>query len=65
MSPADILGFLTDLALNPLFWLFIVFWIIYATTHKRWAKITAIVFTVIGVMTFMVTCDAGFTHFIM
>ena len=59
------IGFILDLAFNPLFWLFIIFWITYNTTHKRWAKITAIVFTVIGVITFMVTCDANFTHMVM
>ena len=64
MSPADILGFFLDLAINPLFWLFIVFWGIYKTTKKNWAKSTAIVFTIIGVMTFVATCDSNFTHII-
>ncbi len=64
MSPADVFGFLTDLAINPLFWSFIIFWIVYAATKKRWAKITAIVLTVIGVLTFISSCDANFTHII-
>jgi hypothetical protein len=64
MSPADIVGFIIDLIVNPLFWLFIIFWIVYASTKKRWAKITAIVFTIIGVMTFIATCDSNFTHII-
>lgn len=59
------MGFLMDLATNPLFWLFIIFWIIYGATKRRWAKITAIIFTIIGVLTFMTTCDVNFTHFIM
>ena len=65
MSSADIIGFFFDLLINPLFWLFIVFWIVYGVNKRRWAKITAIVFTVIGVLTFISTCDANFTHIIM
>ncbi len=60
MSPANLAGFFLNLVLNPLFWLFIVFWIIYAATKKRWAKITAIVFTAIGLLTFVATCYVSF-----
>ena len=44
-DPASVLGFFISLFLDPLFWFFIIFWIVFAVTKKRWAKITAIVFT--------------------
>ena len=53
MSWANVVGFFMDLATNPLFWLFIVFWGIYAKTKKMWAKATAIIFTVIGFIKFL------------
>jgi len=60
MSWANVVGFFMDLATNPLFWLFIVFWGIYAKTKKMWAKATAIIFTVIGFITFISTCYYNF-----
>jgi len=48
MPPAYILGFFIDIILNPLVWAVIIFWTIYAKTKKRWAKITAIVFSCIA-----------------
>ncbi|MCG2791585.1 MAG: hypothetical protein L6305_07535 [Actinomycetia bacterium] len=56
MSPAYILGFLLDIVLNPLVWALIIFWSIYAKTKKRWAKITAIVFSCIAPLAIFVSC---------
>ena len=64
MSPASIVGFLMDLAFNPLFWSFIIFWIIYKVTKKNWVKITAIVLTIIGALTFISTIVSNFTNFL-
>ena len=49
MSMNDVLGFFTGLALNIATWLAIIFWIIYfAAKRKRWAKIVAIICTVLA-----------------
>ncbi|MBA7469318.1 hypothetical protein ES707_04585 [subsurface metagenome] len=56
MPPAYILGFLLDIVLNPLVWVLIIFWSIYAKTKKRWAKITAIVFSCIAPLAILVSC---------
>ena len=56
MPPAYILGFLLDIVLNPLVWALIIFWSIYAKTKKRWAKITATVFSCIAPLAILVSC---------
>jgi len=56
MSPAYILGFLLDIVLNPFVWALIIFWSIYAKTKKRWAKITAIVFSCIALLAILASC---------
>ena len=42
---ASILGFITHLVFDPIVWLFLIFWIVFGITKKRWAKIAAIVFS--------------------
>jgi len=56
MPPVYILGFLLDIVLNPLVWALIIFWSIYAKTKKRWAKITATVFSCIAPLAILVSC---------
>lgn len=56
MPPAYILGFLLDIVLNPFVWAVIIFWSIYAKTKKRWAKITAIVFSCIAPLAILFSC---------
>jgi len=60
MPPAYILGFFIAIVLNPLVWAFIIFWSIYAKTKKRWAKITAIVFSCIAPLAILVSCFGTF-----
>ncbi len=58
MSLADIAGFFMNIILNPFVWAFIIFWSIYAKTKKRWAKITAIIFSCIAPLAVLATCLA-------
>jgi len=58
MTPADIIGFFLDIITNPFKWLFIVFWSIYAKSKKRWAKITAIIFSCLAALAFLGSCLA-------
>jgi len=56
MSWANIISFFMGIILNPFAWAFIIFWAIYRKNQKRWAKITAIILTVIGAMTIITSC---------
>lgn len=53
MSNAKLIGLLLSIFADPLSYIFIIFWIVYRTTKKRWAKIVAIIFTVIAAFAFM------------
>ena len=56
MFTAVFAGFILDIVFNPLNWLFIIFWMIYKKNKKKWAKIIAIIFTVIAVMALVAPC---------
>ena len=60
MSPASILGFFTSILFDPLVYALIIFWIVYAKTKKRWAKITAIVLSCVVPLYYLVKCSGIF-----